>query len=498
MIKQSSSSDWNAHRHRIRQLEAEGRLLDPDARERDRLLKVTHGYAQGLLNELSDRLAYGHEKSAASHIRDLPIGEATHRIEALVDLLDEAVVRTGILPAHPGHVGYIPGGGIYASALADYLADVTNEYVGVWFAGPGAVEIENATLAWMADLVGYPVGAAGNLASGGSIASLIAVVTAREAAALTPADYEGVVIYSTSHGHHCVEKAVYVAGLGKAVHRQVALDERYRMVPESLVQLIAADRAAGLRPWLILASAGTTDVGAIDPLAEIAEIARREDLWFHVDAAYGAFFALVDECRPRLEGMERSDSIVLDPHKGLFLPYGTGAVLVRDGQKLRDAHGYDAPYLQDMEAAEENQAPAALSPELTKHWRGLRVWLPLLLHGVEPFRACLEEKLELARYFYGEIKKLGFEVGPKPELSVVTFRWVPENGDANAFNRALVREIHRDGRIFLSSTMIEGKFTLRLAVLVFRTHLDTIDLMLALLRDLVVQLEASAEDWLED
>ena len=192
--------------------------------------------------------------------------------------------------------------------------------------------------------------------------------------------------------------------------------------------------------------------------------------------------------------MEQSDSIVLDPHKGLFLPYGTGAVLVRDGQKLRDAHGYDAPYLQDMEAAEENQAPAALSPELTKHWRGLRVWLPLLLHGVEPFRACLEEKLELARYFYGEIKKLGFEVGPKPDLSVVTFRWVPENGDANAFNRALVREIHRDGRIFLSSTMIEGKFTLRLAVLVFRTHLDTIDLMLELLRDLVVELEACAED----
>ena len=114
-------------------------------------MKVTHGYAQGLLNELSDRLAYSHEKSAALHIRDLPIGEETHRIEALVDLLDEAVVRTGILPAHPGHVGYIPGGGIYASALADYLADVTNEYVGVWFAGPGAVEIENATLAWMAD-----------------------------------------------------------------------------------------------------------------------------------------------------------------------------------------------------------------------------------------------------------------------------------------------------------------------------------------------------------
>ena len=211
--------DRTARRRRIRELEAAARLLDPDALERDRLLDATHGYAQRLLEELPDRLAYGHNKSAAANIANFPIGDTTHEIQPLIDLLDEAVVRTGILPAHAGHVGYIPGGGIYASALADYLADVTNEYAGVWFAGPGSVEIENIVLAWMAKLVGYPEEAAGNLSSGGSIASLIAVVTAREAAALTPADYERAVMYSTAHGHHCVEKAVYVAGLGQAVQR---------------------------------------------------------------------------------------------------------------------------------------------------------------------------------------------------------------------------------------------------------------------------------------
>jgi glutamate/tyrosine decarboxylase-like PLP-dependent enzyme len=238
---------------------------------------------------------------------------------------------------------------------------------------------------------------------------------------------------------------------------------------------------------LVIASAGTTDVGAIDPLEEIGRIAKAEGLWYHIDAAYGGFFALVDECRPKLAGMELSDSIVLDPHKGLFLPYGTGALLVKDVKALRRSHHYQAAYMQDILAEEslESASPAELSPELTKHFRGLRLWLPLKLHGVVPFRACLEEKLLLARYFHAQVQKLGFEVGPEPELSVATYRWVPEVGDANEFNQALVDEIHRDGRVFVSSTMLDGNFVLRLAALVFRTHLETIDLLLAILKEKV-------------
>lgn len=483
-------------RSRILELEAGARPLEPDAPERDRLMAETHGYAQRFLEELPDRLTYNHDKSAAAEIRTLGVGDGVHPIGRLIDRFDQSVVRTGLLPAHAGHLGYIPGGGLYASALADYLAAVTNEYSGVWFAGPGSVEIENQVLDWMADLVGYPEGSAGNLASGGSLATLTAVVTAREAAGLRANEFERAVFYASSHAHHCIEKALRVAGLGEAVRREVALDDRFRMIPDSLADLVAADRAEGLIPWLVLGSAGTTDVGAIDPLSDIAEVAEREHLWFHVDAAYGGFFALVDECRPRLAGMERSDSIVLDPHKGLFLPYGTGAVLVRDANALRAAHTYHANYMQDtLETEREGRSPAALSPELTKHFRGLRVWLPLLLHGEPPFRACLEEKLELARYFRREIAELGFEVGPEPELTVVTYRWLPDTGQANAFNRALVEATHRDGRVFLSSTMIDGKFVLRLAVLAFRTHLDTIDLTLDILRECVRELEGHPERW---
>jgi len=486
-----ATSPSSPRRKRILELEEAARSLDPDSAGRDRLMRAAHGYAQGLLNALPATPAYNHDKSAVPELRKLDLGHETGPIEQLIDRFDRSVVRPGLLPSHPGHLGYIPGGGIYASSLADYLAAVTNEYAGVRFVGPGSVEMEDLVLDWMARLVGYPKSADGNLASGGSIASLTAIVAAREAAGLRARDFERAVVYATPHIHQCVHKAIRVAGMGETVKRDVAVDDGFRLRPDSLSELVAEDRARGLRPWLVLASAGTADTGAIDPLDRIADIAEREDLWFHVDAAYGGFFALLPEFRPALAGMERSDSVVLDPHKGMFLPYGTGAVLVRNRDALQDAHAYYASYLQDTVVSEGGgRSPAAVSPELTKHFRALRVWLPLLLHGEEPFRACLREKLELAKYFQREVESLGFEVGPNLDLTVVTFRWIPESGSANAFNQALVEETHRDGRVFMSSTTVGGTFMLRMAALAFRTHLDTIDLALEVLREAVDRLQA--------
>jgi len=207
-------------------------------------------------------------------------------------------------------------------------------------------------------------------------------------------------------------------------------------------------------------------------------------MWFHVDAAYGGFFVLTPSGKKALNGIERSDSVVIDPHKGLFLPYGLGVVLVKNGVHLKRAFAYQANYLQDTVQHQDEVSPAEVSPELTKHFRGLRIWLPLMIHGLAPFKAALEEKLLLAEYSYQKLKKMeGFEVGPKPDLSVVTFRYLPKNKDANEFNAALVKEIHDDGRIFLSSTTIEGVFTLRLAILSFRTHLATMDFTLNLLQE---------------
>ena len=251
----------------------------------------------------------------------------------------------------------------------------------------------------------------------------------------------------------------------------------------------------GLNPWLIAATAGTTDAGAVDPLAEIADVASRHELWLHVDGAYGAAFVLTERGKHILRGIESSDSMVMDPHKGLFLPFGSGVVLVREGRHLLDAHYYDASYLQDKDvlASAEDVSPADLSPELTRPARALRLWFPLKLAGVAPFRAALEEKLLLARYFHEKmLLEDGFEVGPPPDLSIVTFRYLPRSGDPDAFNRRLIDAVQRDGRVFISSTRIDGRFTLRLAVLNLRTHLATIDLAIDILREKARQLEQNS------
>lgn len=470
---------------RMEQLARASSALDPGAAGRAALLDAVVGYSESFLERLDSLKAYEADKSAAAGIREHPISDEAVPASAVLALLRDAVDTPGLNPASPGHLAYVPGGGLYGAALGDYLAAVTNRYAGVRFAGPGAVEMENLLLDWMAELIGYPAGVGGNLASGGSVANLIAIVTAREARGLKARDYHRAVVYLTEQAHHCVDKALRIAGLGECERRYLAMDDGYRMRPDALDAAVAEDRAAGLIPWLVVASAGTTDVGAIDPLEEIGQVARDEGLWYHVDAAYGGFFALVDEVRPRLAGMAASDSVVLDPHKGLFLPYGTGAVLVRDRTAMYRAHRYTAAYMQDTasEEAEAVRSPADYSPELSKHFRGLRLWLPLMLHGVAPFRAALEEKLLLTRYFHERVAELGYWTGPEPELSVSTYRLEPETGDADAVNQRLVRRIHDDGRVFVSSTQLDGRFTLRMCALVFRTHRDTVDTLLEMLAE---------------
>jgi glutamate/tyrosine decarboxylase-like PLP-dependent enzyme len=346
--------------------------------------------------------------------------------------------------------------------------------------------MENQLVRWVADLVGYPATAGGNLASGGSIANLTAIATARDAHGLKGADFHRAVVYLTSQAHHCIGKALRIAGLGEAVVRSIDLDEGYRMRPDALEAAISRDRAAGLKPWLVIAAAGTTDTGAVDPLDRIGAIAHREGCWFHVDAAYGGFFLLTEYGRERLRGIELSDSVVLDPHKSLFLPYGLGVVLVKDARPMMATHHYFGNYMQDATRQASEVSPADVSPELTKHFRALRMWLPLKLLGLGPFRAALEEKLLLARYFRAEVARLGFEVGPPPDLSIVTYRWVPSGGsaeEADRINQRIVDLVRHDGRVFLSSTLVDGRFTLRLVALAFRTHRRTIDLALKVLTE---------------
>jgi glutamate/tyrosine decarboxylase-like PLP-dependent enzyme len=477
---------------RILALERVARRLEPSAAVRAAMTDPVLAYGERFLASLPEGRTYVPETDAGASLYAHPIGEEPRAIEDLLGVLAQSVDRAGINCAGPRDFGYIPGGGIFPAALGDYLADVTNRYAGVFFANPGAVRMEHLLTRWMASVVGFPDTAAGNLTSGGSIANLIGIVTARDAHAVRSRDVERAVIYATAHAHHSIHKAIRLAGLGEAVLREVPMDARHRMRVDALDRMIEDDQAAGRRPFLVVASAGTTDVGAVDPLRAIGDVASQHQLWLHVDGAYGAFFALCDEGRRALDGMACADSITMDPHKSLFLPYGSGAVLVKDTAAVHRAHAYTANYMQDTRLAADEMSPADLSPELTKPFRGLRLWLPLQLFGVAPFRAALEEKMLLARHFRQRLLEIpGFDVGPEPDLSVVTFRYVPDRGDADAFNQQLVQAIHADGRVFLSSSVIDGRFILRLAVLVFRSHLDDVELTIRILREKVDALLSS-------
>lgn len=476
---------------KIKALETQARRLEPAAGERVAWTKQVTAYAEHFLQSLPDAPTYVADDGASEQL-DTAVEEGPAELDALLGELAQAVDTPGINAASGGHLGYIPGGGLYPSALGDFLADVANRYAGVAFASPGAVRLEKALVDWMARLVGYPAGAGGDLTSGGSIANLTALVTAREAQGIKARQIPQSTIYLTGQAHHCVDKALRVAGLGECPRRLVPMDGRYRMDAQALERMIDADDKAGFRPWLVVASAGTTDTGAIDPLAAIGEICRRHKLWFHLDAAYGGFFRLCEEGRAVLGGMGQADSIVMDPHKGLFLPYGSGALLVRDVHQLARAHSYEANYMQDARAAAADYSPADLSTELSRPFRGLRLWLPLKLFGLGAFRAALAEKIWLARYFHQRLGALaGFEVGPEPDLSVVTYRYRPARGDADEFNRRLLKTILEDGKVFVSSTRLDGAFTLRLAVLHYRTHLDTVDYLLDLLQSSARHLEAN-------
>jgi aromatic-L-amino-acid decarboxylase len=476
---------------KIGQLEEAARSLEPDSVQREQLISRVIAYANDYLNGIASTPVYTVTPDNGRELYASPITEQGIDIHEALKLLNDNVDSIGINTTSGRYLGYIPGGGLFHAALGDYLAAVTNQYAGLFFASPGAVRIENMLLRWMAEMIGYPDSAAGNLTSGGSIANLTAIVAARDACGVVPEMIGKSVVYVTKHVHHSIDKALRVSGLGSCVKRKVRVDEGYRMDPTALNDAIQADRQAGLQPWLIVASAGTTNTGSVDPLAEIAEIAASHGLWFHVDGAYGALFALCAEGQVILRGMDRSDSIVLDPHKTLFLPYGSGAVLVKDRNKLYAAFNAHADYLQDVLNAVEELSSADLSPELTRHFRGLRLWLPLKVLGVAPFRAALSEKIHLARYFYEQIQKIdGFEVGPYPDLSVVTYRYLPKRGEPDAFNQRLIQAIQDEGRIFISSTRVDDVFVLRAAIVSFRTHLDEVNEALQVLSRTAKQLEA--------
>ncbi|MCB9281248.1 MAG: amino acid decarboxylase [Lewinellaceae bacterium] len=467
----------------LEELEAVARTLEPTADLRSEIQNQAFEYTGQFIESLAQRP--GFIQADCPNLSALQVTEQGKPFEELLALLRDEVNNAGINPASGCHLGYIPGGGLWASSVGDMLAAATNRYAGIFYASPGAVLIENQMIRWLCSLVGYPSTAHGNLTSGGSIANLIAIQAARDAHGICSANVRQAAVYFTAQVHHCVHKALRITGLHEAIQRVIPMNDHYQMDTAALEVAMKKDREAGLTPFMVIASAGTTDTGAIDPLDAVAGLCEQYGAWYHIDAAYGGFFLLLDEYREKFRGIDRADSVVMDPHKGMFLPYGSGAVLLKDAQKLIAANTHQAAYMQDAYGLDEIN-PADCGPELSRPFRGLRMWLPLHLHGVEPFRAALREKVLLCRYFHEEIQKMGFETGPFPELSVTMFRYPGK--DPEVFNRKLMDLLHADGRVFFSSTQVDGRFWIRCAVCSFRTHLAEIRIALDMIGECVANL----------
>ncbi|HXY40628.1 MAG TPA: aminotransferase class V-fold PLP-dependent enzyme [Vicinamibacteria bacterium] len=455
--------------------------LEPDHAQLEALTRAVAEFVVGQVETLAAQPSVDLDgvEAVRESFREPPPSQG-RPIDAVLERLRPAIAKS-YNAAGPGYLAYVPGGGVYAAALGGLIASATNRYVGVTSPAPALVQIERTVTRWLCDWMGLPQKAQGLLTSGGSLSNFSAVVAARHEK--LGEELSGARLYCSEETHYCVAKAARLAGLPRRALCELPTDERFRLRPDALAQAIRVDRAAGRRPFLVVVNVGTTNTGAIDPLPEVLEIARQHGLWVHADAAYGGFFRLAPGGEELLRGIEDCDSMTLDPHKGLFMPYGIGALLVRDGAALARAHRQSADYVQDV-AEEGSLGFADLSPELSRDFRGLRVWLPIQLHGVDAFRQQAAEKLRLAQWAYEQLASDPlFEVLDPPQLSVVAFRLRRNEAEAERLGPELLRRVNERRRVFLSSTRLRGRYALRICVLSFRTHQDRVDDAISALRE---------------
>ncbi len=412
----------------------------------------------------------------------------------LAQLFDEYIPRS-FNSAGPGYLAYIPGGGVYPAALADFIADSVNRYTGVWQAAPALVQLEANALDWLREWMGFPEQGRGLFTTGGSMATCNAILCARErhlGAEIRPG-----VIYTSDQAHHCVLKAAKIAGIMPDRVRAIPCDPSFRLPLSALRDAIAADRAAGLIPFAVVSNAGTTNTGAVDPLDAVADLCEAEGLWHHVDGAYGAFFYLCDDGRRVLHGLSRADSLTLDPHKGMFLPYGTGALLVRDGAALRAAHEATADYLPVMPHPDDFYDPSQHGPDLSRGFPGLRVWLTIKLYGSAAYRAAIAEKRALALDAFHRIAALpGIVIDAPPELSLFAFHvtWPGATlAQEDAATRELMARTTARGRVMVTGAVARGRYLGRVCVLSFRTHAGEIDALVEDLREALTGISRSGD-----
>src|SRR5438132_1936825 len=473
-------------------------MLDPSADEiRDWGNSVIQLMTDYLCN-LRDRGVYCHMFSRRIRDRlDATLPTEGTDFDGLLRVFRENIIPFSRQNAHPRMFGYVQSPGTPLAAFADLLASTLNANLTVWRSAPAPVELERLTIDWIRQILGFNAQAGGLFVSGGSMANLAAIAAARQA----KDDSSGRLrIYASSETHFSIAKAAALLGIGRENVRLVDVDECFKIRVDDLVAKITADLEAGYLPFCVVANAGTVNTGAVDPLAEIREIADRFQLWMHVDGSYGAFAVLAKSARKLFAGLERADSIALDPHKWLYLPVDVGCVIYRAPEIARAAFAHEAEYTRIIgREADEAFAFWDYGPELSRRFRALKVWMLLKGVGLDSLGEAIESNLACARYLESLVRaRNDFEMVAPVELSIFCFRHVPvqlrnKSPQAiDAFNERLLIALQRDGSSYLSNATLAGRFALRGCVLNYRTTLRDMEILLNDLRRVAGSLPNSA------
>jgi aromatic-L-amino-acid/L-tryptophan decarboxylase len=422
-----------------------------------------------------------------------PPPEEPVAFDEILDGLERDVLPFVARISHPGYLAFIPGEGTWPGALGDLIASALNIDTCWWLGASGPSALELAVLDWVRQWVGYPEQAAGVLVSGGSAANLTALACAREARIGDMNEHA--IVYLSDQTHSSVARAARALGFRPDQVRVIPTDERARMRVAALRAAIASDEAAGRTPLVVVANAGTTAAGAVDPFHELAEICHASGTWLHVDGAYGGFACLTERGRETLAGMELADSITLDPHKWLYQPIELGALLVRDGAALRRGFEISPDFLKDVEAIDHEVNFSDLGLQLTRTCRALKLWISLHYFGVSAFRAAIDNCLDLALHAQRRIEASSeLELMSPASLGVLTFRRHPSGIDDEAvlerINAAIAEEIERGGEVFISTGRVRGRYVLRLCILNHSTSQAEVDRALELAATLAVDTAA--------
>ena len=416
-----------------------------------------------------------------ANIRDEPVGskadpaklvplfendppEAGRDPNDLLAQLERDVFPNNLHVDHPRFFAFVPGPNNFVSTMADALAAGFNVFNGTWLGGSAAAAVELGLVRWLSRICGFPKSAGGLFVSGGSMANLTALVAARHALLQDRAD--NATVYFSDQTHSSVERALRVIGFLPEQLRKLESDENFRLSIQRLRAAIADDRAKGLQPFCVIANAGTTNTGAVDPLNELADLAAKEKMWLHIDGAFGAAAILSERGRGLLGGIERADSISLDPHKWLFQSFECGCVLVRDAALLKSAFQIKADYLRDVHRIDEEFNPCDYGVQLSRSFRALKVWLSLQTFGVAAFRDAMTRGFELAEIAERELRaRKGWEILSSAQMATVCFRF----GKSDALQTKLVDLMMQDGYALLTSTELRGAVALRLCTINPRT-----------------------------